>query len=157
MSVNRLKNIIKGSYLLHYVPKRWLGVRIIFIPKPDKDTYSDPRSFRPISLMNFVLKVMEKILLWQNEEKVLSQKPLHKNQHGFRKARSTDSALTSFVGRIEYAFLNNEYALAVFLDIQGAFDNLTNGAIIRALRARGCDELFINWILDFLKFRQVKI
>ena len=91
-AVNRLKNIIKGSYLLHYVPKSWLGVRVIFIPKPDKETYADPRSFRPISLMNFVLKIMEKILLWQNEEKVLSQKPLHKNQHGFRKARSTDSA-----------------------------------------------------------------
>ena len=79
--------------------------------------------------MNFLLKIMEKILLWQNEEKILSKKPLHKNQYGFRKARSTDSALTSFVGRIEYALLNNEYALAVFLDIQGAYDNLTNGAI----------------------------
>ena len=61
------------------------------------------------------------------------------------------------MGRIEYAFLNNEYALAVFLDIQGAYDNLTTGAIIRALRERGCDELFIKWIHDFLKFRMVTI
>ena len=61
------------------------------------------------------------------------------------------------MGRIEHAFLNNEYALAVFLDIQGAYDNLTIGAIIRALRDRGCDELFVKWIHDLLKFRMVTI
>ena len=152
-----LTRIYKASYLLEYIPDGWLDIRVVFIPKQDKKSYKDPRSYRPISLMNFILKIMEKILLWDNEETILSKKPLHKSQFGFRKGRSTDSALTSFIGKIEYVLKERGYALAVFIDIQGAYDNLSNGSIVRALKKRGCNPGYINWTLDFLKFRKVNI
>ena len=44
LTVQRIVNIFKASLLLHYVPKLWLGVRVVFIPKEGKDNYSDPRS-----------------------------------------------------------------------------------------------------------------
>ena len=150
-----LVRLFKSSYLLEYIPAGWLDIKVVFIPKQGKKNYSDPRSYRPISLMNFILKIMEKILLWDNEELILTAKPLHNSQFGFRKGRSTDTGLTSFIGKIEYILLKKGYALAVFLDIQGAYDNVQNGSIIRALKERGCKPGYINWILDFLKFRKV--
>ena len=97
------------------------------------------------------------MLLWHNEEAVLKGQPLHDSQHGFRKGRSVDSALTCVVGRIEQASIRRSegFAMAVFLDIQGAYDNLTNGAIVRALKRRKCSNDYIKWILDFLKFRKI--
>ena len=35
---------------------------MVFIPKSGKKSYSDPRAYRPISLMCFLYKTMEKVL-----------------------------------------------------------------------------------------------
>ena len=155
--MNCLTHIYKASYLLKYVPNAWLDVRVVFIPKPGKTDYTIPRSFRPITLMNFMYKILEKVLLWDNEEHVLKFKPLHDNQHGFRKGRSCDSALTSLVSRIESSFIDKGlgFTLCAFLDFTGAYDNLTNRSMLNALRTRGCREEFIGWIFDFLKHRVI--
>ena len=159
MTLMRIVNMTKASLLLGYIPKRLLDIKVVFIPKEGKDNYTDPRSFRPISLMNFLLKIQEKLFLWHLEELIAKcKKPLHNSQHGFRKGRGCDSALTSFVTRIEYIInQQGKFAMAVFLDIQGAYDNLSNRAILKALRKRGADENFINWIMDFLKFRKITV
>jgi hypothetical protein len=38
-----------------YVPAIWHQVKVVFIPKPGKNTYGGPRDFRPISLTSFLL------------------------------------------------------------------------------------------------------
>ena len=43
-----------------YVPAIWRQVKVVFIPKPGKDSYSGPRDYRPISLTSFLLKTTEK-------------------------------------------------------------------------------------------------
>lgn len=53
--------IYRASLSLGYVPKLWQQVRVIFIPKPGKDDYTQPKSFRPISLPSFFLKGMERL------------------------------------------------------------------------------------------------
>jgi hypothetical protein len=32
------------------VPTVWLQVKVVFIPKPDRNSFSGPRDFRPINL-----------------------------------------------------------------------------------------------------------
>ena len=93
-AIKRLTHIFKASYLIGYTPKSWRKSNVIFIPKPNKDDYSDPRSFRPISLMTFFMKVMERLVLWHLNETAFRDNPLNDNQHGFRKGKSCDSALT---------------------------------------------------------------
>lgn len=57
-----LKRLFRASLSMGIIPEPWRGVKVIFIPKPGKATYSDPKSFRPISLMSFVLKTLEKLV-----------------------------------------------------------------------------------------------
>ena len=95
LALQRLLQIYKASYLLGITPQIWRDVKVIFIPKVGKTDFSDPRSFRPISLMQFMYKILEKLLLWEQEGPNGLQ--LHENQHGFRKGRSCESTLTSFV------------------------------------------------------------
>ena len=59
--------------------------------------------------------------------------PIHPRQHAFQAGKSTESALHHIVSRIEKAFDANEYALGVFFDIQGAFDNTSVKAVKQAL------------------------
>ena len=49
---------------LHFTPTCWKNSTIIFIPKPGKASYTDPKSFRPISLSNYLLKALEKLCVW---------------------------------------------------------------------------------------------
>jgi len=55
----------------------------------------------------------------------IDQSLLSDAQHAYRKGRSTDTALHSLVASIERGFLNKEYSVAAFLDIEGAFNNST--------------------------------
>ena len=73
-------NIMKSSYLLGLIPDNWREVRVIFIPKDGKDDYTSPRAWRPISLMNFVMKIMEKLLLWEHEDTSMRIKSLNDAQ-----------------------------------------------------------------------------
>ena len=156
-ALERLRAIFKASYLLGYLPKLWRKGKVIFIPKQGKKDYANPRSFRPITLSCFMIKILERILLWQLQETVLKEKPLSKNQHAFRKGRSTESALSCMVSHIEGAIDKKEYALGVFLDIQGAFDNVKPEAIIRGLKARGVPDELLKWYDGYLRTRSIVI
>jgi hypothetical protein len=61
---------------LQYTPRRWKETKVIFISKPGKDTYTDPKAFRPISLSNYLLKGFEKLAVWRMDKK-LREHPLH--------------------------------------------------------------------------------
>ena len=49
--------IIKAGVCLKYCPTIWCESEVIFIPKPSKENYMEPRSFRPITLQPFVFKL----------------------------------------------------------------------------------------------------
>lgn len=154
-ALSRMQDIFRASYLLGVLPEKWLEIRVIFIPKAGKSSYLDPRSWRPISLMQFMMKAMEKIVIWNAQE--LQNRPLHNNQHGFRKGRSCDSALTSLVGRVEKTLVDHKWSFGIFLDIKGAFDNISNVSMVAKMRDRGCPEPTVGWYSDFFHFRKINI
>ena len=118
-----------------YTPKCWRKNKVIFIPKVGKDNYGNPKAFRPITLSNFLLKVLERIIQWHI--KVTSFPVPLFNQHAFTPGRSCDSALSTVTDLIEKTAMRGQYCLAAFLDIEGAFDNLSFTSIRRELLAAG--------------------
>ena len=58
---------------------------VVFIPKQGKTSYQEAKSFRPISLSNYLLKGLEKLLVEQMDLG-LEDHPIHKNQHGFQRS-----------------------------------------------------------------------
>jgi hypothetical protein len=153
-AMERLTHIYRASSLLGYIPRCWRTSKVIFIPKPGKKDYAQARSFRPISLTPFLLKGLEKIWAWQLEATVLKDNPFSKDQHGFRKGYSTESALSTTVEYIEQALVAKSFALATFLDIQGAFDNVPIRAIVAGMRKKGMPAIFIKWYTKILTSRR---
>ena len=153
----RLTVLYKVSYLHGYTPTKWRHSKVIFIPKPGKDDYAAPRAWRPITLSSFVIKTMERVILWHVNDTALRINPLSRNQHAFRKGRSTESALSNMVEFIEEAIKDNSFALGVFLDIQGAFDNVKPEAIIQGMKAKGIDNSAVNWYEFYLRNRMVEV
>ena len=152
-AIKRLLTIFQACLTNGYTPRIWRQSRTIFIPKLNKEDYTNVRSFRPISLTSFFFKTLERLMIWEIERTSLTQIPYHPNQHAFRKGHSTDTALSEAVQRIEKAFKNKNYYLAVFLDIEGAFDNITNEAIIQGMKSHNIPEHILSWYQHYLHNR----
>ncbi len=153
--IQRLTSLYRAIVFFAYTPLRWRSSRVIFIPKPGKKDYSIPKAFRPISLMPTLFKVLERIVLWEIEENVLSVNPVSSHQHGFRRGSSTESALSVMTSEVEHALLNRQQALAVFLDIEGAFDNVAYTSIEAGMRRHHFPRLIREWYMDYLTNRSI--
>ena len=108
---NWLHKSYKATYQMGLLPKQWLDVKVLFIPKHGKPL-CEPRSWRPISLMQYEMKGLEKLLIRENAGNAVRdpsdrtplgpQRPMnHLNQHGFRKQRSCVQVLPANVAELK--------------------------------------------------------
>ena len=97
-----------------------------------KYDYDQPKSYRTITLAPVPLKWMERVILWHMEVDLKIYSNLSKKQYDFKRGSSTIAAVHKLV-KFEFAIINQGMALGTFLDIEGAFDNVSFDAIERAL------------------------
>ncbi len=135
------------------LPTWWKKMKVVFLPKAGKEDYAVAKSYRPITLSNFVLKGLERIIQWFILEYTIT-KPLT-NQHAYTKGRSCDSALSCFVNDVERAIYNGQHLLAVSLDCSGAFDNIRFEAARRCMETQKIPYNIIRWYTNLLKSRSV--
>ena len=58
--INYLVLIYKACIELKFTPTAWKAANVIFIPKPGKADYTNPNSYRPITLSSCIFKVLER-------------------------------------------------------------------------------------------------
>jgi hypothetical protein len=148
--------------LLHvwhgYIPLAWRAVKvIILIPKPGRDSYELTKSFRPISLTSFFLKTMERLVDSYVRAGTLKSFPFMESQYAYPWGRSTEAALHDLVQKIEGSLNQKEFALGVFLDIDGAFDYASLGLMDAASGDHGVVLTLRRWIDAMLRCRSVRV
>ena len=147
--------IYRACFYLEYTPTPWKDTKVIFIPKPGKEDYNLAKSFRPISLSNYLLKGLERLLGWHINE-MLIQFPIHTHQHGFCSEKSTESAISKTVDYIESKIMtSNRHCVGLSLDIQAAFDSITPNTIKAALLKHGGDPQLVQWYYNYLIHRNL--
>jgi len=80
---------------------------------------------------------------------------LHESQHAFQKGRSTETALHNVVSMAEKAISDKEYMLSTFLDIEGAFDNVSFNAINSRIYECDISSYVKSWIRFMLAHRTI--
>lgn len=148
--------LFRASLLNAYIPELWRGTFVTFIPKAGRSTYGIAGSYRPKSLMSFVLKTLEKIIDKKIRYVDLMDFPLDPDQHAYRVGRGTDSALHSLCHTVEKALDNNYYCMAMFIDIQGAFDKTSTDVLLAAIREKDIPQWTAHWISSMLRNRRVE-
>ena len=151
----RISKLYKACIKLKYTPSLWCEADVIFLAKPEKTRYDIPNSFRPISKFNVILKGLEKLVKWELERSSLSVKPLHKNQHAYSRVKNVDTALVQVVDEAEKGILRQEFTLGVFIDIEGAFNNIKTEKALSAMRDRGFPEDLVSWYESFVTNRVI--
>lgn len=75
---------------------------------------------------------------------MLTQAPLHPNQHAYSPFKSTESALHAVPTKIEVTIKNKSMCLGSFIDIEGAFDKTKFTSIPSALVSHGVHAVMIE-------------
>ncbi|XP_063691617.1 uncharacterized protein LOC134823951 [Bolinopsis microptera] len=149
-----VRMIFHNLLALGITPESWHHTTGCILPKPLKPDYTNPRAFRIISLTSSFQKLLERLILWHLELDLKIPAKLTKNQHGFRKGKSTESAIHLLTRRIEDAMATGNYALGVFLDIEQAFDAVSFTAIKGALLEANIPPTISEWIYFMISIRR---
>lgn len=130
---------------------------VCILRKPNKQDYSDVNSYRPISLLNCLGKLLEKIIL--NRLCHLSKEGnwISENQHGFQGKKSTETALHAIVKEVEDGFEEKMSSACAFIDIKSAFDTAWYPAILVALNKRNCPVHLLRLLKSFLTNRRATL
>jgi hypothetical protein len=122
-AVSLLAQIFSAVLLTHHFPTVWKHARVISILKLGKDP-ALPSSYRPISLLDTIGKLFEKILL-AKILRVGNERGLRRDeQFGFRPRHSTSLQLAPLVEGITRNFREKRLTGAVCLDVATAFDSV---------------------------------
>ena len=124
--------------------------------KPSKRR-SDPCSYRPISLLCCLSKVLEaiktkRLMSWaENTDKLLTV------QSGFRKHHSTHYKFFELTQAICQAQRLSRHIGTLFPDIAKAFDRVWHNSLRYKLLHMNTPALLLRWISSFLRDRTVKV
>jgi hypothetical protein len=125
---------------------------VISILKPGKDP-AQPSSYRPISLLDTVGKLFEKILLKRILKQVGERGLLRNKQFGFRPRHSTSLQLARIVERITRNFGKKKLTGVVFLDVAKAFDTVWIDCLLYKLMILNFSSYVVHTISSYLRGR----
>lgn len=111
-------------------------------------------NYRPISMLPFFSKILEKLMHKRLTEFIDKQKIIYKHQFGFRNNHSTSMAVSTLVEKISNAFDENKYTIAMFLDLSKAFDTVDHTILLKKLEYYGIRGTPLSWFSNYLSNRQ---
>ena len=112
-----------------------------------------PQSYRPISLLPILGKIVERILQPQILNFMENLGQLSANHHSYRKNHSTVTAMLQISDAIFNGCDQNKITTLVTLDQSAAFDVLSHQILTQKLTLYNFDESIISWVTSYLSFR----
>jgi hypothetical protein len=132
-----LTYLINCSITTSCFPDMLKQAEVTPIFKNNKDVM-DKRSYRPVSILNVISKVFEKVLIDQLSsyfEPIFSP-----HMSGFRKKYSCENVLLHFIENVKSGLDDKKHVGAVMTDLSRAFDCLPPKLLISKFRAYGVTE-----------------
>jgi retron-type reverse transcriptase len=119
-----------------------------------KNENNEFKNYRPISVLTFFSKLLEKRMCKRLIKFIEKNKILTKHQYGFTANRSTELAIIELADRITKATDNGEYTIGIFLDLSKAFDTINHKILVQKLTHYGIRGITQLWFQDYLTNRK---
>ena len=141
----------------------WLPVsqqHAIITPIIKKEGLSaeDLKSYRPISNLTYISKLVERLVSLQLTSFLEQHGLLPSSQSGFRKRHSTETATLKVISDILTAADQKKVTLLGLLDMSAAFDTVDHSIMLRRLETSfGITGAVLSWLKSFLQDRTQQV
>ncbi|XP_045450408.1 uncharacterized protein LOC123659200 [Melitaea cinxia] len=156
-TLETITSIVNASILTSTYPDVWKTAVVRPLPKISNPT--DLKDLRPISILPCLSKILEKSVSKQITVYLEKNHMLPEVQSGFRRGRSTVTALLDVTDNILQSQDQGMCTLLVLLDFSRAFDSLNINLLLSKLSYYGFDSNAIQWFHSYLseRYQYVKI
>ncbi|KAJ8349141.1 hypothetical protein SKAU_G00277300 [Synaphobranchus kaupii] len=152
-----LSSIINTSLICGHVPAAFKTARVTpLLNKPSLDP-SDVRNYRPVSLLPFLSKTIERAVLNQLSVFLHQNNLLDPHQSGFRTGHSTETALLAETEALATARASSLSSVLILLDLSAAFDTVNHKLLISTLAEMGISGTALSWFVWYLIGRSYQV
>jgi hypothetical protein len=146
-AITHLTKIINVAIRLHYFSKTWTEANVISIPKPNKNP-AFPQNRRQISLLDTIVKVMEKAIYKQIYPELSRHIP--DEQFAFLPGRDTTLQLLRLTEHVTENFNKRAYTATIFLDVSKAYDTVWKSGLLRKLHTAEMQNSMLCLLKSYL-------
>ena len=145
----KLKDILNNYLDRGIFPNRLKLADISPIFKANDSTLK--KNYRPVSVLNIISKLFEKLINKQFVEYV--EQHLSPYLCGYRKGYSTQYALLSLIEKWKHFRDRNGYSAAILMDLSKAYDTINHELLIAKLHSYGVGDKALRLFMDYLNNR----
>ncbi|CAG9097177.1 unnamed protein product [Plutella xylostella] len=147
-----ITNLMNLSLISSSFPSLWKNAFILPLPKIPSPT--SLTQFRPISILPFLSKVLERLVFEQFSSFLSGNQLLNSYQSGFRPGHSTVTALIKVTDDIRYNIDNQNVTVLALLDFSNAFNSVDFDLLLGTIRSLNVSPAVTSWFETYLKGRQ---
>lgn len=149
-----LVELFNQSLSLGVVPSAFKSAYLTpLLKKPDLDS-SAAKSYRPISNLQVLSKLLERLVAYQLIDHLTTSQLLPVLQSAYRAYHSTETAVLKVLGDILSAVDSGDLALLTLLDLSAAFDTVDHSTLLQRLSTSyGLGGCVYDWFVSYLNSR----
>jgi len=147
-------NIANACFNLGHWPNYFKYSSTIIIPKPNKTSYDQAKSFRPIILLNTVGKLIEKVIAERLQFTVINNNFIHLSQLGGLKFKSTMDAGVALTYIIRSGWAKGKTTSTLAFDISQFFPSLNHYLLALILEKAGLESRVSSFFANYLVKRK---
>ncbi len=148
-------HLIRVSFDSCKVPKPFKMAIVTPLHKGKSKPVEEASSYRPVSILPALSKVLERVVLQQLNKYMDDKMP--NGQFGFRPRRSTTAAIVAAHGAWSSARALGKVVGIAAYDLSAAFDTLDHARVIDKLRILGVGAKERAWFAHYLAGRQQQV
>lgn len=153
----RVLELFQASLAEGSLPRQWRHAKIIPLKKPNKENYTIAKSWRPISLLATLGKILESVVAERISHAVETHGLLPTSHFGARKQRSAEQALLLLQEQIYTAWRGRRVLSLISFDVKGAYNGVCKERLLQRMKARGIPEDLLRWVEAFCSERTANI
>ena len=153
--IQPITHLVNMSLMQGVVPSKLKQANVTPVPKGG--AMNDANNFRPISVLNVISKILERIVYKRLLSYLQTNSILSTFQFGFRKNHSSEMALVMSTEFIRHSLDAGDNVLGVFLDLRKAFDVVPHDILLLKLRHYGIRGVPLQWFSSYLSDRKQSV
>ena len=146
-----LSILFERSFSANYIPALWKMTKVV--PQHKKGSTTSPASYRPISLVSCISKVMERVIIDQVQIFLQDNNLTTHAQYGLQNGSSKVTQLNEYHSEWVTSHNNGEATEVIYIDYAKAFDSVIHSKILHKLYTYGIRDDLLKWFENFLSSR----